>query len=455
MWEDLELAVSYKSCIYEPERTSTYVLSFGIQKRLQPSQNTKTQKVPRILKNSCDAIPPAEIRTARLTSIDVRLEYNYNYKRRKARLPQQELHDENHDILSTEFEDLDREMVHYSSRKIKTVAEANDSLLDHDVGEMGDGWGSFSFSMPKSSNSSEFGTLLQQGLTALIFEDTTRRRNNNQTGTDDLQNLSRIAPSVFKPGYREAMNQRSRLMPSIAKSLASMLKLSHNQALKDRLASAKIAHNSDVGTLAPLSNDDNTKTILKTRLWTIAQKQLYHAPAPKRLRPSGSFLDPDQAEQNQDENLLSETLTEGTACFDDDCSPIDCKMDIYLDSNEAAPESDLGLDETGESSSIMILGDNHTEHSTETADGHFNISEASPLPLSTKVTNQTSLYTHPISLPQSEYTETDQEILEFDFDSVQELPFVSSQTSLLHSPHFYDGSLMNICEDEDVMLCDE
>ncbi|KAL4785752.1 hypothetical protein BJX76DRAFT_355800 [Aspergillus varians] len=462
MWSDLGLAVLYKSCIYEPEQTSpTYILSFGIQRRLGPSEKTKAPKVPKILRDACDAIPPTDIPTAHITSIDVRLKYNYNYKQCVTRCPQQESDDQSHDITqSTAFGDGNWEGIHCLQKSISTTSEINDPILEHQW-EKSEKWEPVNYSSPESSNSLEFSALFQEALKALVLGDATRRGNYHLTGMDDFQSLSRIAASVFKPGYHEAMSQRSRLMLSIAKSLTSMLKLSKNQALKDRVASVKAIHHPDVDASNPLSNGDDTKGILKTKLWTIAQKKLYHAPIPKHLRPSNPFPDLEYDERYQDENLLLETITEGTAYFDSDCDDINYELNLYQDSNE--PELTLDLHETGASNSSMILEDNPTEHSAEISGEHHHYAPKTNLLCASikEAYYPTSPYTPTISLLDSGCTDADQGMLDFDFDfnlaGESTAPALSSQTSFPHSPHPYADPYIDLCEaeNEDEMLCDD
>ncbi|KAL4873158.1 hypothetical protein BDV12DRAFT_192651 [Aspergillus spectabilis] len=357
MWSDLGLDVLYRSCILEQEQpSSTYSLSFGIQKRIGPPEKTKAARLPKILRNVGEAIPPNDIATARITSIGVRLEYKHNHRHCITGIAQTKLqHQRDGTIQSPESSDCDR--MAYLPKRISTTAEISEFTLDEYIMGANEELEPANQPLPESFGSSEFGTLFRDGLRTLVWGDVRRRGQRKQTETEGFRSLSSIAPSVFKPGYREAMNQRARLMPSIAKSLTSLLKLSDNQALKDRVASVIVAPDS-FSSSPTLMTEDHTKAMLKTRLWSIAQKRLHHAPTPKQLKPSNTFLDPEQNEQLRDEILLSETPT-----FDEENEALQYEFGLHSDSDALAFLSDF--EEIGGSNSVMILENSSTEHNSE------------------------------------------------------------------------------------------
>ncbi|KAL2833382.1 hypothetical protein BDW59DRAFT_156878 [Aspergillus cavernicola] len=376
MWSELGLSVLYKSCIQRA--SSTIELSFGIQKRLGPPENTRPPRLPNILKNLGNLHPFADVPTACITSIDVVLEYDYHHHRHigpSTPSPTisaailEEADDEDHDMIQTiDHDDLDCDGLYGPPSSIPNGQEIRDSVSEEELKISKGKWDSDSYHMFERFDSKELVTLFREGLKALVWGDASQD-NENQARTDAFHSLSRIAPSVFKSRYSDAMNQRSRLISSIAKSLASMIELSDNQQLKGKLASLQTSHNTELGmsTLPPL---EDTKTILKTRLWRIAQNKLYKTPTPKQLNPLHSFFDTEQNDHSQDENLLSETVTEETVYFNDDLDAFNHGPDLYPDDSDdlGLKFDDFDFDETGETASSMILEDTRTERSAKTSE---------------------------------------------------------------------------------------
>lgn len=205
IWADLDLVVLYKSCIFEPgQGCSTYVLSFGIQKRLGSAEKTKARKLPEILRDHSDPIPPINIPTARLTSIDVLLEYTHVYKQCIKRSQQLHPHDKNGDIIqSAEFGDWDWDGAQYSQENIAINTETLGPIFEHGFRRSNEESEQLNHSTLISSNSLGLGELFQEAIMALVLGNVARRRNNTETGSSGFQSLSKIAPGVFKPGYRE------------------------------------------------------------------------------------------------------------------------------------------------------------------------------------------------------------------------------------------------------------
>lgn len=205
IWADLDLVVLYKSCIFEPgQGCSTYVLSFGIQKRLGSAEKTKARKLPEILRDHSDTIPPTNIPTARLTSIDVLLEYTHIYKQCIKRSQQLHPHDKNADtIQSAEFGDWDWDGAQYSQENIAINTETLGPIFEHGFRRSNEESEQLNHSTLISSNSLGLGELFQEAIMALVLGNMARRRNNTETGSSGFQSLSKIAPGVFKPGYRE------------------------------------------------------------------------------------------------------------------------------------------------------------------------------------------------------------------------------------------------------------
>ncbi|KAL4964787.1 uncharacterized protein BDV14DRAFT_200599 [Aspergillus stella-maris] len=488
MWSDLGLAVAYKSCVYEPTQTSTTcLLSFGIQKRLGHPPRARGVRIPKLLRDVPDAIPPTGVPTGRISTINVRLQYSHVSQQYPSQHPLQDLASIGKDTTAlTELGDWYMDVMDRSRVMDPTVEEASDLFTELDLDGPNDRW--------DDSNPSEFGTLFQDALAILVFGDKRWSKRHNRIADDrkdGFVDLSRIAPSVFKIGYSESLSQRSRLIPSVAKSLTSMLERSDNQALKDKVSSIKLPRHPDLdASNSPTGgNGANLKSKLKTGLWTITQKRLYHAPTPKHLKPCPSPIsepEPDETSYLDDDDILTEHMSENSALFDDDCSTVyiglDLHSDLYADSINDNPEpepepdldSQLDIDETdAQSSSIMILGDNdnHTEHSAaieiETLEDQDHIytypSNRKPIPTAQQYipflfpegAGSIPSYKSTMPIPPvSTLTDSDHEMLDFDFDTPdgheRSLP---SQKS--YSLQCQPGLSSEGGEDEDEMLCDE
>ncbi|KAL4819124.1 hypothetical protein BDW67DRAFT_155286 [Aspergillus spinulosporus] len=425
MWSDLELSVSYKSCVYGPEQTPTYILSFGIQRCFGLVQRT-TPRLPKVLKDVSDAIPPAEIPAVHITSIDVRMEYSHNTSQCTWSW-QQGCDDEGHSVIRlAQFNDQVCQGAYWPNNNL-TVIEADSGQLEIDAED----WEHPDHSKSKKFPFSEIGALFQEGLKTLIFGDSTLRRRNNRTGSDDFKSLSRIAPSIFKLGYRESMNQRSRLIPSIAKSLASMLKRSSDQTLRDKLAVGETVLTSDLRSSVSSTGGDSPKSMIKTRLWAVAQKRLYSAPALKHSMPcSDHILSTDGDDRAWDESLLSETMTEELVYIGN--GPVDADNDLDFHSDICSNDNELYLDfdveeAEGESHSIMILEDFHTESSV-------------PIDKLTSTQPYTRTSSVPLSFGDRNEIDSSQEMLEMDSDPAGDFLSPSSQAFSPHNHHVYDRS---------------
>ncbi|KAL4809050.1 hypothetical protein BDV18DRAFT_157987 [Aspergillus unguis] len=456
MWSDLGLIVLYKSCIFEPgEALSTYILSFGVQKHIGTQVGVKTRNLPRILRDVADASPPADISTARLTSIDVRLSFHRAHKNTMQH-SQQESHNKSQgNTVPARFDERIYDDVPYAPGSTSSTDAKNDDLLfGLDFEETNEDCDLSSQAAHKLPVVSELEVLFQDALMTLVFGYAARRRSRNQTGPDGFHSLSSIAPSVFKPGYREAMHQRSRLMPSIAKSLTSMLKHSDNPTLPNKIVSARMVRNLRLDHSA-LTEENEIKDTLKTRLWTTAQKRLYHAPTPKHWKRSANlFRDENQDEQVQDDNLLKEEMTE------DGLTAADLELELFRDDNEAELDNEFHWIETddGFDSHSMIIEDIHTSHSVQISEDD-NIHQFHP-PTSVLFPSQDtnppqSPDTHKSLLSFSEHPESDDEMLDQGPDPIGESLYPEdrehsqppSQTSFSQSQnlHLYTQPFISSC----------
>ncbi|KAL4956576.1 hypothetical protein BDW69DRAFT_79446 [Aspergillus filifer] len=200
MWSDLGLAVAYKSCLHERTQTSpTFLLSFGVQKRLGYSSKARGRRIPKILRDVPDAMPPAGARTARISTIDVQLQYTHASQQHPIPHPLPEsLSIGNGTTPVIELGGWYTDVKDCSREATSAIEEANDLFTELDLDGPTDGW--------DDSSASDFGALFQSALEILVFGDIPRpNRHNKSTDdrADDFRSLSSIAPSVFKLGYSE------------------------------------------------------------------------------------------------------------------------------------------------------------------------------------------------------------------------------------------------------------
>lgn len=203
LWKDLGLAVLYKSCLFEPGPDSSHILSFGIQRLVDIPDGNKAPKVPNVLRNVTDPVPPADISNVCITCIEVALVYSSASTPTTRLLRQSSQQQSPEKIPLTDFANCNYNEPDCSSEIISATALADDSLLELDNEEASGNWDLSTQTLPILSSFSELEELFQDALKTLVVGHAGRRRKRNQAGADGFQRLSTIAPAVFKPGYRE------------------------------------------------------------------------------------------------------------------------------------------------------------------------------------------------------------------------------------------------------------
>ncbi|OJZ87167.1 hypothetical protein ASPFODRAFT_31869 [Aspergillus luchuensis CBS 106.47] len=177
----------------------------------------------------------------------------------------------------------------------------------------------------------QLNNLFTISLEALLFG-RTAPSNQSDLQSKKRQPLSQLAPSVFNPNYHREMSQRSTLIPSITKSLSSILKLRNHQSLQSKLGKLN-----NRNTLHPTGVNIDTNSVRNTisaSLFRIAQKQLYMPQASRKLRFQASSPNPQCKDQP---------------------SPVEGKMYGEPGYSSDGEEELLGLSEPDESSSCAML----------------------------------------------------------------------------------------------------
>ncbi|RAK86623.1 hypothetical protein BO79DRAFT_270176 [Aspergillus costaricaensis CBS 115574] len=185
--------------------------------------------------------------------------------------------------------------------------------------------------IPPNEQRGQLNNLFMIGLEALLFGCTTPTSQGDPQ-SKKLQPLSQIAPSVFTPNYHREMNQRSTLIPSITKSLSSILKLPNHQSLQSKLG--KLKNNNTSQSATANTDTNNIRNTISASLFRIAQKQLYKPQASRKLR----FQSPPPNPQCKDQP-----------------SPVEERMYEEPGYSSDGEEELLGFSEPDESSSCAML----------------------------------------------------------------------------------------------------
>ncbi|KAF7114344.1 hypothetical protein CNMCM5793_008296 [Aspergillus hiratsukae] len=372
LWSDLDLAVLLRSCdrFSGVDNSTTIKLSFGLRRKAGRPSTHRIWRVPISAQHDGDAAPPANIHTAYLSTIKVFLEvYDSNQARQEffplaPTLPIS-IPPETSIVKFKQWSTI-KSLQGFPELPLTQTGCLNESmdnsalLFLEELENMGD-----DHRLEEDRNSQmhrEVDQLLRKGLRSLIVE--RRRRSDTETrssGDRDLQPLSRLVPSVFSLGYREAMNQRSHLIPSIAKSLASVLKTTRNPTLQSRINDLQALHNPRTEVVSQATGSTDFRAALQTALWKIAQKQLYDPGASRKLSVSDAVTTSAENYGGAEEDLLSEVgmddfhgdlNSESHEIYDSDC---------YLGSDSEDPE----FIEEDETNSVLSFDGNYSHHSTD------------------------------------------------------------------------------------------
>ncbi|KKK26980.1 hypothetical protein ARAM_002618 [Aspergillus rambellii] len=224
----------------------------------------------------------------------------------------------------------------------------------------------------------------------------------------------------------------------------SILKLSDNQSLKDKLTAIEVSYSAKLQSWTSETIVNNTRTVLKATLWNIAQKSLCETERPQKISPLYST-------ENQIPNdiLFSEACTE-------DLFDINDYTTIYSDSDPyLGTEDGYEYDDTEGAASILFSGDNLSETSAERLPGDQTDLDPEIYTTTTSETINGSSwkmqYT-PIS-KHSGYVETYQEDSGLLIDDVFE-DSLSGQTPHSHPLEFYTTKYPDN-EETDLMLSDD
>lgn len=277
-------------------------LILGLCREHKASTGRKGRVLPAILQNPPNSHPPPDVPAITLASIDIHLEYNY--------LPQ--LEERFCDLMGYDLDSvMNLDQWHYRTKTesfaVATLAvsakEQGPAYLNHAPNDV-------DASVPghrkneiqdTTSSAQILLQLLDSGLQRLIFSARGRRAQNRTVGKNTIQNLSRLLPAVFNPGYREvshsslhgnglatdheqAMSQRAASIPIISRALTSLLENTSNPFIQDKVQELQALHAKDShqATESSPSSQNTSKSAVHSALWRIAQNRILRPNAIKR-----------------------------------------------------------------------------------------------------------------------------------------------------------------------------
>ncbi|RHZ73500.1 hypothetical protein CDV55_108964 [Aspergillus turcosus] len=372
LWSDLDLAVLLRSCdrFSGLDNSTTLELSFGLRRKAGRQSTNRIFRVPVSAQHDGDAAPPANIHTAYLSTINVFLEvYGWNQAREEyfplaPNLPIS-IPPETFIVKPKQWSTI-KSLQGFPKLPL-TQTDSVDEIMDRStllfLDELEDMEDDHRLEEDRDSQMHrKVDQLLRKGLRSLIVENRRRSDTGTQSSGDrNLQPLSRLVPSVFSLGYREAMNQRSHLIPSIAKSLASVLKTTRNPTLQSKINGLQALHSPRTEVVSQATWSIDFRAAIQTALWKIAQKQLYDPGASRKLSTSDAVTTSADNYTGAEEDLLSEV---GMDNFHGDLSSENHEVydsDCYLGSNS----EDSEFMEDDERNSVLSFDGNYSYHSTD------------------------------------------------------------------------------------------
>ncbi|KAJ6002710.1 hypothetical protein N7451_005257 [Penicillium sp. IBT 35674x] len=261
VWLDLGFSIAPKShgITMNTNRPGEYFLVLGLCREITGTHPTKRRSLPAVLQNPPDTQPPLEVPIVSLAAINIYMESGYLFRPDKK---SQELSV----TVDTEAK------LRYSAHFFGSCSDSpTNSTLDSSVGFAGFAERD---SIPKGDDfdqsTRDFLALVDFGLQELLSSAATKCCD-IKVIENSLQALHKLAPVIFNPEYREAMNERAISCPIIAKAVNSMLANTSNPILQKEVSNIPIDRKQWIGNI----------------LWRMGQAHLLQLKAPKTC---GTFL---------------------------------------------------------------------------------------------------------------------------------------------------------------------
>ncbi|KAJ6103941.1 hypothetical protein N7486_004163 [Penicillium sp. IBT 16267x] len=260
-WLELGFTITPKShgSSMNTDRPGEQFLILGLCREITTPFHTKRRSLPAVLQNPPDTQPLPEVPIASLAAIEISLDCGYLFH------PDEQ---SQQPLITIDAGTEPRYSKHYFVPHLDLPTDLTlDSSDDHTGFAEND-------SIPKRDkiiqSSQTLLALVEFGLQKLLSSAATKY-SDIQVIENNLQTLRKLAPVIFKPEYREAMNERAISCPIIAKAVNSMLANTSNPILQKQVSNIPV----------------DRKQWIANGLWRMGQAQLLQLKAPKKC---GSFL---------------------------------------------------------------------------------------------------------------------------------------------------------------------
>ncbi|KAJ5614340.1 hypothetical protein N7528_007994 [Penicillium herquei] len=229
VWSELGFTITCKghNISTKPNFSEEIFLILGLVRNISKPVIEKTRNLPAMLQNLPDIPPPQAMPVISLATIEIFIECNYStrteesYHESDLLFGYEEPPSSLQDGLPSQASYIDP-MAALGSNSLVYFQEPG---TNHD--------------MPHQHDTDQFSDslldLMDFGLQKLIVSPSFKT-SHIQTHGDNLRNLRELAPAVFNPKYREAVNQRAASIPAITKAITSMLKNNSNPDLQPKFA---------------------------------------------------------------------------------------------------------------------------------------------------------------------------------------------------------------------------
>ncbi|KAJ5326007.1 uncharacterized protein N7506_009109 [Penicillium brevicompactum] len=361
VWSELGFSASLLDEGVEQFATSgTHRINISLRKDNIPPVCKNQMRLPSAMVNPPHACPPQNVSAATLASVDISLEYCF-HEEQMFRTPDSygcELQPFQSGVPSVEFE-------------LELEAIAEPQLPDPEHGSV---WleemhckesarhikpQAYCTDMGKFDKySDDLLQLFEFGFQRLIVSKRVRNPEIQVSSEASLSSLPDIAPSIFKSGYRETINQRGVIIPTITKAISDMLQGSH-PSLKGRLMeSIHPSQSPDKGCSQKDPQAANLRNFIHSRLWDIA------------LDATGKSNPP----KNRSLMLSAATLDRDLNSKDSNKHPIPMGQPLYISEKSAARRVEQNAEDENNFASLLNEPDCLSECESQLLDNYSDTS---------------------------------------------------------------------------------
>ncbi|KAJ5143976.1 uncharacterized protein N7515_002763 [Penicillium bovifimosum] len=229
--------------------------------------------------------------------------------------------------------------------------------------------------------------LLETGIRRLVISSSFKDPTIHVSKQAPTKSLTNLFPVVFNPGYRDAMNQRGTTIPTLTRSMSSMLLGSNNPSIKARFANLlQLDHSPHTDESTARPEAPLVRSAVHASFWRAALKNVSR---PRHYKRKGSTVsasasssrvadqENDVPPLSMDQHFGNETL-ELLDNLEDQAYPRHVESDEILLNSEPDSEdqlfdnvSDIGFTDTGSGESTQTSLDTllSTQASSEDFDG--------------------------------------------------------------------------------------